>query len=185
LARKRRLVSEPVMLRTDKISGLVTLVFGLLMIGFGAFSLAIVGFQRLVITGLMQDPQNADMSRVAEGMKAVHGVWFIYLPLMMLGGLVFVVSGFFLSRGSLTARRIAQINAICGYMWGIAYSMSCYQIMDVVMPQTPALPDSARTAFMWGSLVGGTLINAAFPTALLYLLSRPASKGTERRVANR
>jgi hypothetical protein len=54
--------------------------------------------------------------------------------------------------------------------------MSCYQIMDVVMPRTPALPDSARTAFMWVSLVVGTLLNAAFPTAMLFLLSRPTSK---------
>jgi hypothetical protein len=160
------------MLRTDKVSGIVTLIFGLLMIGFATFGLTIVGFQRLV----MQDSQNAEMSRIVESMKAMHGVWFIYLPLMMLGGLVFAVSGFFLSRGSLAARRIAQINAICGYMWGIAYSMSCYQIMDVVMPRTPALPDSARTAFMWVSLVVGTLLNAAFPTAMLFLLSRPTSK---------
>jgi hypothetical protein len=164
------------MLRTDKVSGIVTLVFGLLMIGFASFGLAIVGFQRLVIAGTMQNPQNADMSRVVEGMTAIHGVWFIYLPLMALGGLVFVVSGIFLSRGSLTARRIAQANAICGYVWGIAYSISCYQIMDVVMPQTPALPDSARTVFAWSGLVSSTLINAAFPTALLYLLSRPAAK---------
>jgi hypothetical protein len=164
------------MLRTDKVSGIVTLIFGLLMIGFATFGLTIVGFQRLVISLLMQDSQNAEMSRIVESMKAMHGVWFIYLPLMMLGGLVFAVSGFFLSRGSLAARRIAQINAICGYMWGIAYSMSCYQIMDVVMPQTPALPDSARTAFMWVSLVVGTLLNAAFPTAMLFLLSRPTSK---------
>jgi hypothetical protein len=164
------------MLRTDKVSGIVTLVFGLMMIAFGSFGLLIVALQRLMIAATMQNPQNADMSRVVEAMKAIHGVWFIYLPLMVAGGLVFAVCGFFLLRGSFAARRIAQANAICGYVWGIAYSISCYQIMDVVMPQTPELPDSVRTAFMWLSLVGGTLLNALFPTALLYLLSRPRSK---------
>ena len=117
-------------------------------------------------------PAKADADKFLETMQAVHRVWFTYLPIMIAGGVVFAVAGYYLSRGSLTARRIAQANAIAGYVWLAAYIMSCYPLMDDLMPQG-ILPAPVRIAFKWFTLIFGTLQGAAFPTLLLFLLSRP------------
>ncbi len=157
--------------RSDKVSGIVTSVFGLLMTAFACFGLLILGFQRMVILGMPQEHEDAEAAAVMKAMLAIHHVWLIYLPLMIVGGLIFVGAGWWLYRGSQVARRIAQATALGGYVWVAAYTVSCYQIMDDIMPR--GLPEPARVAFMWLSLVSGTLIGAAFPSVLLFFLSRP------------
>lgn len=159
-------------LRTDRISGIVTGAFGIVMVGFASFGLLIVALQRAML-GAMPLPENPQGVSVEDAIRAIHGVWFIYFPLMIAGGFVFAVAGFCVVRGSLVARRVAQLNAICGYAWLIAYAISCYQIMDVIGPPPGTLGAAANSIFLWLSLTVGTLIPAAFPTALLFLLSRP------------
>ncbi|WP_146594782.1 hypothetical protein [Novipirellula galeiformis] len=121
-------------------------------------------------------PQNPNGASVADAMRAIHGVWFIYLPIMIVGGIVYAVSGFYVRRGSFAARRVAQANAIVGYIWVVAYSISCYQIIG---PPPDVLPEPASTVFQWFSIIVGALIGAAFPTGLLYLLSRPQNQGAK------
>lgn len=160
--------------RSDKVAGIVTSVFGLLMTAFACFGLLILRLQRMVILGMPSEHEDAEAAAVMKAMMAIHHVWFIYLPLMILGGLILVGSGWWLFHGSQVARRIAQATALGGYVWSVAYAVSCYQIMDDIMPR--GLPEPARVAFMWLSLVIGTLISAAFPSALLFLLSRPRDR---------
>ena len=158
-------------LRTDNLSGTITCVFGIVMIGFASFGLIIVALQRVMISAMPPMPQNGPS--VTDMMHAIHGVWFIYFPIMIVGGIIYAVAGFHVRRGSLAARRVAQGNAICGYIWVIAYSISCYQIMDIIGPPPDVLSEKASAVFQWFSIVLGTLMGAAFPTGLLYILSRP------------
>ena len=109
-----------------------------------------------------------------DGIVAMHGVMLVYLPATIAGGIIFAVAGFFVQRGSLAARRVAQANAIAGYVWVIAYSISCYQISNVASPPLDRLPESARIVLQGISVVLGALFAAAFPTGLLYVLSRPS-----------
>lgn len=118
-------------------------------------------------------PNSPNGISVVDGMLAIHRIWFVYFPIMIVGGLVYIGTGYYVRRGSLIARRIAQANSICGYVWVIAYSISCYQIMDIVGPPPNVLPELARSVLQWFSIVFSTLISAALPTGLLYILSRP------------
>jgi hypothetical protein len=166
-------------IRTDKVSGIITCAFGIVMIGFATFGLLIVALSRVLISTMPpipQGPDGASFTQAMHAMHAIHGVWFIYLPLMIAGGIVFAVCGFCVHRGSLAARRVAQANAICGYIWVTAYSISCYQIMDIIGPPPDVLPEPARTALHRSAILVGTLIHAAFPTGLLYILSRPRNQ---------
>src|SRR5437016_2732415 len=106
-------------LRTDKVSGIITCLFGIAMVGFASFGLLIAALQRVLISAMSPLPQSPDARSVVDGMHALHGIWFNYLPIMILGGLVFGGAGFYVTRSSLAARRVAQATAICGYVWVI------------------------------------------------------------------
>ncbi|MBA3313917.1 MAG: hypothetical protein M3552_01265 [Planctomycetota bacterium] len=161
-------------LRSDKVAGAITCVFGIVMIGFASFFLLVMTLQRHLILGMPSLRQSAKGDSVIEAMHAIHGVWFTYLPLTIVGGICFALAGFQIHRGSRPARRVAQATAIGGYIWIIAYAISCYRILDVIGAAVGAFPESANEGFRWLTLAG-TAIFAAFPTSLLYLLSRPQS----------
>src|SRR5690242_7147028 len=100
--------------RSDKVAGLITGSFGLALVAFGGFGLVIVAFQRLIMS--MTPPNRpADFEQFDEMMRTVQDIFVAYLPFMAAGGLVFCVAGIFIFRGSLVARRIAQINALLGF----------------------------------------------------------------------
>jgi hypothetical protein len=161
--------------RSDLVAGVITCASGVAMAGFGAFGLAIALVQRVMLqaTPLPDDPRGA---AVIESMRAIHGVWFVFLPLLVAGGLVFALSGWLVARGSQRARRVAQANAVAGYAWVIAYSVRCHQVMDAFAP-VEMLPPPARAIFLGFTLVMGTLLGAAVPTGLLWVLSRARPTG--------
>ena len=149
-------------LRTDKVSGVITLVFGIVLIAFATYGLLILAVQRLL---MVVTPE------MAAAVDAIQQIWVIYFPIMIIGGFVYAIAGFYILRGSLVARRIAQANAICGYAWVMAYSIRCYEVMDVIGPHNIGEP--ARSVLQWSIMFISVLSGMAFPTALLYLLSRP------------
>src|SRR5580765_3691317 len=119
-------------LRSDKVAGLITGVFGLVLVVFGGFALVIVAFQRLSMS--MTPPgRSVGFEHFDEMMRAVQGAFITYLPFMIVGGLVFGVAGFYIYRGSMVARRIAQTNAVLGFIWVVAYSITSYRIMQTMV----------------------------------------------------
>ena len=149
-------------LRTNKVSGVITLVFGIVLIAFATYGLLILAVQRLL---MVVTPE------MGAGVNAIWDIWVVYFPFMILGGLVYAIAGFYILRGSLVARRVAQANAICGYAWVIAYSIRCYEVIDVIGPHNIGEP--ARSVFQWLIMFISVLTGLGLPTALLYLLSRP------------
>jgi hypothetical protein len=159
-------------MRTDQFSGLFACILGVMMIAFGVFSLLMVGLQRVMLFGLPPIPQDARGIAFTKATEAIHLTWLIYMPLMIVGGLVFAVTGVGVFRGSEIARRVPQVNALLGYIWLAAYAVSCYHVWQIPFP---GLNESAIDIFRWISLISGTLGAAVLPTALLYALSRPRS----------
>lgn len=165
-------------LRTDRVSGIITWVFGLVMIGFATFGILIIVIQRAMIGAMPPMPMNPNEPGVSviDAIYAVHGIWFIFLPLMIAGGIVFAFAGFRLQRGSTAARRLAQANAVCAYVWVIAYLASCIRVMEVIGPPPGMVPGRLSLLFQFVSFVVGGLMLAAFPTGLLFVLSRPGNR---------
>jgi hypothetical protein len=161
-------------LRNDEASGNITCNFGIVLIKFTLFVFLIVGVQRLFFL-LPNGPAANGPPDIAfkNAIDAIHRVFIMYFPWIMLMGIIFAVAGFYVRKGSLVARRVAQFTALCSYVWIIDYTISCHEIMDVLGAPVPVIPPWAMTIFQWLSLVAGTLIGAAFPTGLLYVLSRP------------
>ncbi len=146
----------------------------MVMVAFGTFALLMVLAQRILFSTMQPIPPDPPGIAFMKTMDAIHGVWLVYMPLMIAGGLVFAVGGIGLVRGSEIARRIAQANAVLGYVWLIAYGVSCYRIMPL-FEELSGLP---MRLFGVVSILVTTLIFATVPTGLLYLLSRPNSEGS-------
>jgi hypothetical protein len=93
---------------------------------------------------------------------------------LILGGLGFAICGHFIQRGSLPARRIAQAIALCGYVWIALYAIAGYRIFPLIAP-TGDLPIVGRPNewFRGIWITAGTMLMLVFPTALLFILSRP------------
>ena len=168
-------------LRTDRVSGIITWVFGLVMIGFATFGLLIIAIQRAMIGVMPPMPMNPNEPGVSviDAMYTVHGIWFVFLPLMIAGGIFFAFAGFRLQRGSTAARRLAQANAVCGYVWIVAYLFSCTRVMEVLDPPPGMVSGYLGGVFQFVSIGVGILMLAAFPTGLLFVLSRPDNRHTK------
>lgn len=166
-------------LRTDKTSGLLMLVIGIALTCFASVGLAMVVLQRAVALS-MAAQQNSEEASFLSALDAIYGVWIIYLPMMVAGGFIFVICGFYVRQGSMVARRVAQIAAICSYAWIIAYAMSSYRIAAAISQAIKILPEPVGVAFLWLSIAATILISAAIPTAILYSLGRSRSHTAER-----
>ena len=163
-------------LRTDKASGIIVGCIGIIMAGFGAFGLAIILFQRLMLDFAGPIPVHPDGFNFEKTMRDAHTVWLTYMPFTIGGGILFAVCGLLIYRGSTPARRVAQLNAVLGYVWGIAYSWSCSRLVDRFAFPEFELNDSSIEWLKIVSLAASLIFNAAIPTALLFLLSRPKNQ---------
>ncbi|QDU28347.1 hypothetical protein ETAA8_34470 [Anatilimnocola aggregata] len=159
-------------LRSDFASGIITGVFGVLMTLFAGFALLIIALQRAML-GMMPvrpgERHGIDVMKVAD---TIHGIWFFYMPLTLVGGLVFAISGYYLYRGSNVARRVAQLNAICGFAWTVAYAISCGQASEI-QAELMSMPAPMVALNRWFTIIATIVFGSLFPGALLIVLIRP------------
>ena len=91
-----------------------------------------------------------------------------------------LLAGIRIFKGSSTARRVAQVNAVLAYVWLISYALACYRIMWLLPTPFDEISKPAMDAFRWLSLIGTTFIAALFPTGLLFILRRPSANRSQR-----
>ncbi|MBP6211779.1 MAG: hypothetical protein KA447_01980 [Pyrinomonadaceae bacterium] len=151
-------------LKSNKVAGILTGLFGIAVAGFGAFGLAMVALQRMMMASAPPAPPHFEAM-----MRAVHETWITYLPFMIAGGVIFGVAGFYIYRGSSVARRIAQITAVLGIIWIFAYSIAAHRVIQTMTE----LPFAQGSAFQWAITIVNLILFLAFPVALLFVLSSP------------
>lgn len=165
-------------LRTDRTSGALTCVLGVLLAFHSSLGLIVVSLQRMLLS-FIPPSEMLEGPSMAEMIRAIHNIFLLYLPLLLAGGISFTIAGYFIRGGSLVARRVAQATAVCGYVWVLAYLASVYRSWDLFVPPmmlSEASFEPFSQVFKWCSLVGNGLVAAAFPTGMLYLLSRPRAQ---------
>ncbi len=162
-------------LRTDKVSGTLTGGFGVTMMGFSAFGLLIVVLQCAAIATMGPIPIRPDGFDFGAAMNAMHRLWFLYMPLMFAGGLVFAICGWRIYRDSVIARHVAQCNAVLGYLWGIAYTLAAVALMDQFgKHEIPfELSPQLMAGYRWFVIIASIAFNSLFPTGLLLILPQP------------
>ena len=151
------------------------------MVAFGSCALLMVVLQRTILSVIPPIAQDAQDTAFMSAIDAIHGVWAIYMPLMIAGGLMYAITGLCLRYASEFARRLAQINAVLGYVWLAAYAVSCYHLVPTCEKLWGLMPSPVIESFGVVSIVGTTVIFAAIPTGLLVSLSRErTSDSTDR-----
>ena len=160
-------------LRTDRVSGILTAVLGLFITASTVASLALIGFQNLLLTRIREMPPTEAGLEFAETIGVFQDIWRVFMPPLLVGGVVYALSGYLLLRGSQRARRVAQFNTVCGLVWAAAYTVSSYRLMDTVMPPLEELPEPARMGMIAIGLLMGAGFNFGILAGLLFALSRP------------
>ena len=164
-------------LRTDRVSGILTAVLGLFVTASALLSLALIGFQNLLLTRMSEMPPTEAGLELAETIGVFQDIWRVFMPPLLVGGVVYALSGYLLLRGSQRARRVAQFNTVCGFVWAAAYTVSSYRLMEVAMPPREELPEPARMAMVLIGLLVGAGFNFGALGGLLFVLSRPRGQG--------
>src|SRR4051812_6422302 len=85
-------------LRSDKVAGAITGVLGICLAAFASFGLLMVALQRFMFSRMPRMPPDSNGIAMEDWFQATHGIWMIYMPLMIVGGLVLAVAGFYVWR---------------------------------------------------------------------------------------
>lgn len=162
-------------LRNDQTSGLLTHVLGIIISTFGTFGLVIVVLQHVFFLKQPVGP-TASGQAIELRMRAIDELLLIYLPIMVLGGVLFSVFGYYVRHGSQWARRLAQIVAVCGFAWVIAYFIHGRQIPSLPERQGSAPLESLKFIVDGATRIGSYLLLAAVPSFIFFVLSRPRNR---------
>lgn len=165
------------MIRTDKISGLITVLFGIALIVFASQGLGIIAIQRIIFTLMHSFPVDADgTAKEQRAFDAVHGVLAVYFPVMFLIGVIFAFTGYRIRTcGSILARRIAQGNTMVACVALAAYLYSCMAIIED-MRGFGVFPEPAHSVVMAASFTTSALMAFPFIVGMFFVLTRPSKQ---------
>ena len=158
--------------RSNESAGAIICAVGIVMMVLGLTILSIVGLQRVVFASMPPIPPSPGSAQFLATISVIHRIALLFMPIMIAGGIVFAVTGFHIQRGSLAARRCAQVNAACGYLWGFCFGFTSWEIGSQLGPP-PGMSPTLYFPFQIVCGIGNALMLVAIPTLLLCILRRP------------
>jgi hypothetical protein len=146
-----------------KNAGLVTMVYGAVGCGFGLFALLITYVENKMIVNFKSTDQ---LEKMKIYFHALQNVWLIFMPLMILIGLIYLLSGYYLKKQRKEGISVGIVATILNILWFIGYVMS---LITNVMPVFPHRIDPAVEISIF-SLVG--IITCLYPIYFLFIFKR-------------
>lgn len=105
---------------------------------------------------------------------STNGIMISIVPINILGGVVLVVAGFQIARGSHTARRCAQICVGGLYLTTLVFIAMTHDVGFVGSP-LDALPKNWQPLLLWVNSLGQFVFASGLSAILLFLLQPPRS----------
>ncbi len=115
-----------------KSSGLISIIYGFLGCGGGVFSLLAIYLGQKMIGNFKSTGDQ--ILKMNIYFTALHDVWFIYMPLMIIVGVIYVLSGWLIKKGKKEGISVGIFAAILNLLWFAGYAMS---VNTNVMPVFP------------------------------------------------
>jgi hypothetical protein len=168
-----------VQLRSDSTSGAVIIVLGVLAMLQGGFGFLFAVAMKVVVESVLANAQPPPPPDFEDTSRPILTAFLIHMPLLAIIGLVLVVAGFWLRRGSQRARRVAQVTVLAGFLWLVAYSLHAYLFVFPHHQPNPMLSREAESVGMILSMVVSYLVGVLVTAGLLFILSRPKEVATE------
>ncbi len=108
--------------------GLFSIVYGVIGCGFGLFALLITYAVQKMIVNFKPTEQ---VEKMKIYIKALQDVWLIYMPAMILIGLIYLFSGYLLNKHRKQGISVGMVAAIFNILWSAGYTMN---IISNVIP---------------------------------------------------
>lgn len=124
-----------------KSSGLISIIYGFVGCGFGVFALLMIFMGQKMIRNFESTDQ-IDKMRIY--FAALQQVWLIYMPLMIIIGLIYVLSGVLLKEDKKGGISAGIFAGILNLLWFAGYAIS---VNNNVMPVFPHKLEPALQIF--------------------------------------
>jgi len=143
---------------SDKTIGVLTLVAGGILVLH-----AMMGFVVWATTSLA--PPDSEL-------EWTIGTMFSIAPITTLGGIVLMVSGYQISRGSYTARRCAQISIAGLFLTAVVFIVFTFDANDVGT-KLNFVPENFHAIMLWAILLINIVFSCGLSALLIFLLQPP------------
>jgi hypothetical protein len=166
--------------RTDS-AGVIAAILGFAAAGFGMCGLAMVLLQRVMIALLSTHP-TPDEVLFTHGMHALHAVWFIHLPIWIVGGVLLASAGWAYQKRRRHAWHVVRALCVLGLL---EFSLYAIHAFIVVVPSwrplfaMNPLVGSNFDAVMIVSMVATSIVVGA-PIVTLFLMAKAPANASSR-----
>ena len=141
-------------------AGNISLVYGLLGAVFGILSLGGLLIGTNMLSTFPREPQ---VEKMKLYFTALQSVLFIYMPVMIIIGLLYILSGFLIKKGKKEGISFGVVSAILNIIWFVGYAISVYTVV------LPAFPHKFHPSLFLGAMIITGIIICLYPT--YYLIS--------------
>jgi len=105
-----------------KSSGVISIIYGFLGCGFGVFALLTIYAGQKMINNFKATGDR--ISKMINYFAALQNVWLVYMPLMIIIGLIYVSSGLLLKKEKKEGISVGIFAAILNLIWFAGYAIS-------------------------------------------------------------
>jgi len=112
----------------NKTSAICIAIGGFYMV-FGLLDLCMIIFQKMMISDIGQFPG----MKFTNMLSLIHGIWIIYMPLMILLGIAYLIFGLLFHQISSHKFQINLVLSALSLIWVLAYVISCLPYMHLLI----------------------------------------------------
>ncbi len=157
------------------------MVYGGGAVGFSLFFMILVFMQKWMVSGMPSSANPGFQARLMEQriyMETLHSIWLVFMPFLVILGLLFAFSGYQLYRGREIGKRIAFGSALSTVLWFALYAVISTTSGGALARKMFGLNDTLFVLFGIFSYLVSFIMICGYPGFLLFYLPR-ISRTTE------
>jgi hypothetical protein len=158
-----------------KVISVLTMVYGGGTAVFGLFFIAIIFLQKLMFSTM---PSSVNFVNQRLYMETLHNIWLVFMPMLIVLGFLFVLSGYCLYNARDVGKRLAQGSSIAVILWFAFYALILEVKAGAMMENTFFLNNFLYVPFVVFSYLMSFVMLCGYPVFLLFYLPR-ISRTTE------
>jgi hypothetical protein len=147
-----------------KSSGLISLIYGFLGCGVGAFSLLMIYVGQKMLGDFKSTGDQILRMRIY--FTALHDTWLTYMPLMIIIGFIYVLSGWLLKKEKKEGISVGILAAILNLLWFVGYAVSLNTNV------LPIFPRNLRPAEQTFAIAIAGIFMCLYPLYFLFTFKR-------------
>lgn len=158
-----------------KVVSILTMVYGGCAAGFGLFFMIIVFMQKWMISGMPSSANPEFQARLMEQrlyMETLHAIWLIFIPFLVVLGLLFAFSGYQLYKDREIGKRIAYGSSLSTVLWFALYAVISTTLGGPLARKMFGLNDFLFVLFGIFSYLVSFIMICGYPVFLLFYLPR-------------